>query len=212
MLSNVFLWFLKLYFSVSVHCISQILRGVYVFHIVICISLILITLFLNFCQPHFSNSEIDVLKEEKGKVECYLAANWEVCIFLIYCHVYFFNSESLFLSFCQLHFSNSEIDAVKEEKGKVECYLAANWEVWWQTWGRNITSNWKLLIGARLYNFLFKLAFNFFPFVNNNKGHSKFRTSLTHSNSIHNIKLKLAKPKEAIQRNMIEILWRCRSI
>ena len=161
MLSNVFLWFLKLYFSVSVHCISQILRGVYVFHIVICISLILITLFLNFCQPHFSNSEIDVLKEEKGKVEC---------------------------------------------------YLAANREVWWQTWGRNITSNWKLLIGARLYNFLFKLAFNFFTFVNNNKGHSKFRTSLTHSNSIRNFKQKLAKPKEARQRDMIENLWRCRTI
>ena len=47
---------------------------------------------------------------------------------------------------------------------KVEIYISSpQTEVrYWQTRGRNITSNWKLLIGGRLYNFLFKLSFNFF--------------------------------------------------
>ena len=53
----------------------------YFTHIVICISLILKTIFLSFCQLHFSNSEIDVVKEERGKVECYLVPNRDVCIF-----------------------------------------------------------------------------------------------------------------------------------
>ena len=61
------------------------------------------------------------------------------------------------------------------------------WGVPWKTWARNITSNWKLLIGGRLYNFLFKLSFNFFPFVNNNKRSLKvwnvvgiFKSNLQH--------------------------------
>jgi len=59
---------------------------------------------------------------------------------------------------------------------KVEIYISSpQTEVrYWQTRGRNITSNWKLLIGGRLYNFLFKLSFNFFSstFVTKTKGHS----------------------------------------
>ena len=87
---------------------------------------------------------------------------------------------------------------------KVEIYISSpQTEVrYWQTRGRNITSNWKLLIGGRLYNFLFKLSFNFFPFVNNNKRSLKVWNvvGIFKSNLQHKIQAGPAKKSDKIKK------------
>ena len=81
------------------------------------------------------------------------------------------------------------------------------WGVPWKTWARNITSNWKLLIGGRLYNFLFKLSFNFFPFVNNNKRSLKVWNvvGIFKSNLQHKIQAGPAKKSDKIKKKTC--LW-----